>query len=54
MKMPKAPAGDGKRKAEKPQGKIRGSGVNKPVMKAKVPQKKAAVRFGDISQTQKL
>lgn len=45
---------DGKRTAEKSQGKIKGSGVNKPVVKAKVAQKKADVRFGDISQTQKL
>lgn len=53
MKTPKM-SGDGKHKAEKPQGKIKGSGVNKPVVKAKVAQKKAPVKFGDISQTQKL
>lgn len=39
---------------ERSQGKIGGSGINKPVKAEKVPQKKMSVKYGDPTQKQKL
>lgn len=44
----------GKTTKEKPQGKIKGSGVNKPAVPAKVPQVDMKNRYGKPTQTQKL
>ena len=55
MKKPTkaAHAAGGKHKAEKPQGKIKGSGVNKPVHKVQVPQVEAKTKYGKIGQWSK-
>lgn len=45
--------GKGHGTSEKPQGKIKGSGVNKKVEKASVPQVVAKVRYGRPGQTAK-
>ena len=50
-------AAGGKHKAEKPQGKIKGSGVNKTAKQmppAKMPQVDMKTRYGKPSQTQKM
>lgn len=46
--------GGGKATSERPQGKIKGTGVNAPVVKAKVPQVKPGTTYGRPTQTQKL
>lgn len=38
---------------ERKQGKAKGSGINKPVEQAKVPQVKAKVTYGKPTQRQK-
>lgn len=49
----KAKGGDGKGTAEKPQGKIKGTGVNKAVVKESIPQVVARTTYGKIGQKQK-
>lgn len=39
---------------ERPQGKIKGSGINKPMQAEKVPQVEAKVTYGRPTQTQKM
>ena len=39
--------------SEKPQGRIKGSGVNKKIEKASIPQVVAKVRYGRPGQTAK-
>jgi hypothetical protein len=39
---------------EKAQGRIKGTGVNKPVHRETVPQVKAGTTYGRPTQTQKL
>lgn len=47
-------AAGGHKKDEKPQGKGKGTGVNKPMHKAKVPQKRPGVTVGVPTPTQKM
>ena len=39
---------------ERVQGHIKGSGVDKAAVKAKVPQDRAKVKYGNPTQTQKM
>lgn len=39
---------------ERPQGKIKGTGVNKPVKREPVPQVSPGVTYGRPTQTQKM
>lgn len=39
---------------ERKQGKAKGSGINKPVVEAKVPQVRARTTYGKPSQKQKM
>lgn len=50
MKPPKMPAKAGRSTAEKSQGRIKGSGVNKPMPVNAVPQTKAKVTYGNPGQ----
>lgn len=54
MKTKGKAGGGGKKKMEMPQGKIGKSGVNTPIKKEKVPQKKVENTYGKPTQTQKL
>ena len=51
MKKPMKHAGKGK--TERPQGKIKGSGINKKMDKASIPQVVAENKYGRQSQTSK-
>ncbi len=53
-KIAKMPTGATKASAEKPQGKIKGSGIAKPMKKEAVPQVKPGTTYGKPTQTQKL
>lgn len=50
MKKPMKHAGKGK--TERPQGKIKGSGINKKMEKASVPQVVAKTTYGKPTQKQ--
>lgn len=52
--MKKPMKGKGHGTSEKPQGKIKGSGVNKKVDKASIPQIVAKTTYGKPSQRQKM
>lgn len=50
----KASKGGGKATMEKPQGRGKGSGVNAPMVKAKIPQVRPGVTVGEPTQKQKM
>jgi hypothetical protein len=54
MKQPNSPPPGKMKVAEKPQGKIGGSGVNKKVVKESVPQVIAKVKIGVPTQKQRM
>lgn len=54
MKQPNSPPPGKMKVAEKPQGRIKGSGVNKAVVKESVPQVIAKVKAGVPTQRQKM
>lgn len=54
MREPKMPANATPPTRERDQGSIRGSGVNKPMVKEDVPQVVMRNTYGKPTQTQKL
>lgn len=52
--MKKPMKGDGHATKEKPQGKGKATGVNKPAEKASIPQVVAKTTYGKPSQRQKM
>lgn len=54
MKKPMSKMKGGKATMEKPQGKAKGSGVNKAMPQPAIPQVVAKVRYGKPSQKQPL
>lgn len=54
MKQPNSPPQGKMKVAEKPQGRIKGSGVNKRVEKESVPQVIAKVKMGVPTQKQRM
>ncbi len=51
---PMKPSGDGKPTPERPQGSIKGSGINRGMVKESVPQVVARNTYGRPTQTQKM
>lgn len=54
MKKPMRPSGDGKPTKERDQGKGRGTGINKGMVKESIPQVVMKNRYGKPTQTQKM
>ena len=51
---PMRPSGDGKPTKERDQGKGRGTGINKGMVKESIPQVVKKNRYGKPTQTQKM
>ena len=54
MREPKMPGGATKPTMERDQGSIKGSGINKPMVKEEIPQVVAKNTYGKPTQTQKM